>query len=140
MRWLLALAILMVTAGATQAANSKPFQERYCRGMVQEKYVPFGGRADCISDEYAIEVEWVKDWYQAVGQSLYYAAATGRKPGIILLCPYAASNAYGEGKCRSFVYRLAEALTLVKAKVMVWECFPEDKTLADCVRPDMSAP
>jgi len=42
-------------------------------------------RVDLLNDEYAIEVDWAKKWAEAVGQSLYYAAVTGKKPGIILL-------------------------------------------------------
>ena len=98
MRWLICLSLFALMAGSAFAANSRPLQQRYCAGMLQEKYVPFGGRADCLNDKYAIEVEWVKDWYQAVGQSLYYAAATKKKPAIILLCPYRASNVPRRGK------------------------------------------
>jgi len=38
-----------------------------------------------LNDEYAIEVEWPRKWAEAIGQSLYYAAVTNRKPAIILL-------------------------------------------------------
>ena len=60
------------------------WQHLYCEGMELEKHLPSGGRIDCLSSEYAIEVEWAKHWAEAVGQSLYDAAAAGRKPGIIL--------------------------------------------------------
>lgn len=94
--WILALILL---AGPVFAADSKPYQVKYCAGMELEKHVSFGGRVDCINDEYAIEVEWNKDWYEAVGQVLYYAAVENRKPGIILLCP--SSEVHAEGLCRS---------------------------------------
>ena len=42
-------------------------------------------RVDLLNDEYAIEVEWPRKWAEAVGQSLYYAEVTKRKPAIILL-------------------------------------------------------
>lgn len=44
-----------------------------------------GSRCDVLTDEFAIEVEWVKKWKESVGQALFYAAAFGRKPKIILL-------------------------------------------------------
>jgi hypothetical protein len=54
--------------------------------MELEKHLPSGGRVDCLAAEYAIEVDWANHWAEALGQSLYYAGATNRKPGIILLC------------------------------------------------------
>ena len=44
-----------------------------------------GSRVDVLLPAYAAEVEWCAKWEQAVGQSLFYAAATNRKPRIILL-------------------------------------------------------
>jgi len=46
-----------------------------------------GTRVDLLNDEYAIEVDYAKSGkhFEAVGQSLYYAIVTGKKPGIILL-------------------------------------------------------
>lgn len=43
-------------------------------------------RVDILTKTHAIEVEWAPKWKEAVGQSLYYAALTEQKPGIILLC------------------------------------------------------
>ena len=44
-----------------------------------------GGRADLVTDEYAIEIEWAPKWKEAIGQCLWYAMNTGKKPGIILI-------------------------------------------------------
>ena len=44
-----------------------------------------GSRVDILTQKYAYEVDWSSKWAEAVGQSLYYAAATGKKPAIILL-------------------------------------------------------
>lgn len=120
------------------AIDSAIYRDRFCAGMLTEKPVPFGGRVDCLSEEYAIEVEWADDWYQAVGQALYYAYATKRKPGIIILCPDASTH--GEGLCRSYLYRLAAAISFVKVPIAVWYCFLEDQSLDVCVQPDMSPP
>lgn len=54
-------------------------------------------RVDLLSDEYAIEVDYAPKWAEAIGQSLYYAAVTGRKPGIVLLVSDRSEN--------RFVYR-----------------------------------
>jgi len=44
-------------------------------------------RVDLLTPTHAIEVDWAKGskWAEAIGQALYYAELTGKKPGIILL-------------------------------------------------------
>ena len=59
--------------------------------------------------------------------------ATGRKPGIILLCEQ--SEGPVEGLCRSYVYRLEDALKFVNTHVYVWMCaIDKDVKLDDCDR------
>jgi hypothetical protein len=43
-------------------------------------------RVDCITNKYAIEVDWAKKWAEAIGQSLYYAKMTNKQPAIGLIC------------------------------------------------------
>jgi hypothetical protein len=121
---------------SSQAQNEAFWQSHYCVGMQLEKHLPSGGYVDCLDDEYAIEVEWAEHWAEAVGQSLYYAAATNRKPGIILLCRE--SEGPVEGLCRSYVYRLEYALKLVSTHIDVWTCaIGKDLKLDDCFRPEI---
>jgi hypothetical protein len=56
-------------------------------------------RVDLLSDEYAIEVDFSHKWSEAVGQSLYYALVTGKKPAIVLLV----TNPQKESR---FIFRL----------------------------------
>lgn len=42
-------------------------------------------RVDLLSDTYAIEVDWSYKWAECIGQALYYAEVTGRKPACLLL-------------------------------------------------------
>ncbi len=44
-----------------------------------------GSRADIVTDELAIEVDWAPKWQQAIGQALYYGIMTGKRPAIYLL-------------------------------------------------------
>jgi hypothetical protein len=44
-----------------------------------------GTYADLVNDTYAIEIDYPRKWYEAIGQSLHYAEVTGKKPAIILL-------------------------------------------------------
>jgi hypothetical protein len=126
----------MLTAFAQPATakDEKDWQRLYCSGMELEHVLSSGGRIDCLGAHYAIEVDYVDKWAESIGQSLYYAQQTQRKPGIILLCP--SSETHQEGLCRSYVYRLFDALALVRTPVMVWECFLDtDRQLSDCLRP-----
>ncbi|MEA2100042.1 MAG: hypothetical protein U9P72_07925 [Campylobacterota bacterium] len=39
-------------------------------------------RVDCLTDEYAIEIDFAKKWAESIGQSLYYAKITNKKPAV----------------------------------------------------------
>lgn len=42
-------------------------------------------RVDCLTDNYAVEADFAYKWAEAIGQSLFYSAKTGKKPGILLI-------------------------------------------------------
>ena len=44
-----------------------------------------GTYVDCLTDEYAIEVEYDYKWKEAIGQSLHYAESTNKKAGILFI-------------------------------------------------------
>jgi hypothetical protein len=71
---------------AALAETERAYQELLCAGMQIETGLPSGGRVDCINHAYAIEVDFSGKWHQAIGQALYYAAETGKRAGIILIC------------------------------------------------------
>lgn len=61
--------------------------ERRCgeRGGETEAVLEDRTRVDCLTDEYAVEVDFGDGWAEAIGQALYYAERTGRRPGIVLV-------------------------------------------------------
>ena len=62
-------------------------QEQLCAGMEIGWYLPQTRTfVDCVTDDYAIEVDLSNKWAEAIGQSLMYAAELERLPGIILIC------------------------------------------------------
>jgi len=67
--------------------NEKYYQTILCKelGGRMEYVLSDRTRVDCLTDSYAIEVDFAKKWAEAVGQSLYYALMTHRKPGIGLI-------------------------------------------------------
>ena len=50
-----------------------------------EYRLPDSTRVDMLNSTEAIEVDWAEKWAEGVGQALYYAELTGKKPAIILL-------------------------------------------------------
>ena len=72
-------------------------------GGVMEYRLPDGARVDCLTAEYAVEVDFGRKWAEAIGQSIYYAAMTGRKPGILLIVDEKGKK-YAERIGKSFIY------------------------------------
>lgn len=62
----------------------KDYVNQYCDGIT-EYILPDKTRVDCLTDEYAIEFDYAKKWAESVGQSLYYAKKTGKKPAVALI-------------------------------------------------------
>jgi hypothetical protein len=42
-------------------------------------------RVDCLTDHYAIEVDFARKWAESIGQSLFYAEMTDKAPAIGLI-------------------------------------------------------
>jgi len=65
----------------------KYYQNKFCSkiGGVAEYVLEDRTRVDCLTDEYAIEVDFAKKWAESIGQALYYAKMTGKKPAIYLI-------------------------------------------------------
>ena len=87
MRLVLLLVIPLLFANCSQDQkkyHEKHYQTLLCNelGGEMEYVLKDKTRVDCLTDEYAIEVDFAKKWAEGVGQSLYYAHITGRKPAI----------------------------------------------------------
>jgi len=88
-----AIGLYVITLGL-HGCNSHPVKknERYyqtilCKELGGEmEHVLFDKtRVDCLTDDYAIEVDWANKWAEGIGQSLYYASITGKKPSVALI-------------------------------------------------------
>lgn len=60
------------------------YVKAYCKGQIEYR-LPDKTRIDCLTDEYAIEFDWAKKWAESIGQSLYYAEMTGKKPAVAII-------------------------------------------------------
>ena len=54
------------------------------QGKVEQK-LSDGTRVDILTDDLAIEVDFARKWYEAIGQAAHYARLTGKKPAILLI-------------------------------------------------------
>ncbi|WP_100913519.1 hypothetical protein [Pseudoalteromonas spongiae] len=64
--------------------NEAYYVKRNCSGAIEHR-LPDKTRIDCLTDTHAIEYDWGKKWHEALGQSLYYSAMSGKKAGIVLI-------------------------------------------------------
>lgn len=71
----------------SQKHDEKYYQTKMCNELDGTmEYVLFDKtRVDCITAEYAIEVDFAKKWAESIGQALYYAEVTGKKPIVALI-------------------------------------------------------
>lgn len=64
--------------------SEKSYIENTCPGKPNHR-LPDGTYVDCLTDTHAIEYERSKNWYESIGQSLYYATETNKKAGIVFI-------------------------------------------------------
>ena len=78
--------------------SEKIINEQWCeeRNGIAEYKTKDGTYVDCITDIYAIEVEFDKNWKEAIGQSLHYAESTNKKAAILLIKKTKNQNKYIE--------------------------------------------
>jgi len=91
MKYLLSLAFFaLVFCGCSSAPmkyHEKHYQTLLCEelsGKV-EYILKDRTRVDCLTNEYAIEVDFAKKWAEGIGQSLYYGYMTDKKPAVALI-------------------------------------------------------
>jgi hypothetical protein len=84
---LIIIILLTGNAHAKRLHKEKEYQECWCSeaGGITEFVLSDRTRVDCLTNEYAIEFDFADKWAEAIGQSLYYAEMTGKKPGIVLI-------------------------------------------------------
>ncbi len=77
---LLGLTLTSLCFAAWEETWRDAFNDSVTHGET-ELDIPFG-RVDIVTDSFAIEVDKVSKFHEAIGQALHYAYATKKKPGI----------------------------------------------------------
>jgi len=89
-RFVLILFFSLSLIGCSQTIkkyNEKHYQTLLCDELSGEMEFVLQDktRVDCLTDEYAIEVDFARKWAEGIGQSLYYAHMTDKKPAVGLI-------------------------------------------------------
>jgi hypothetical protein len=94
--------------------NERYYQTQLCYQLMGEiEHVLFDKtRVDCLTQEYAIEVDWAKKWAEGIGQSLYYAKVTGKRAAVALIVS-------PDGKDERYLQRLKKVADTFKIKIFV---------------------
>lgn len=95
--------------------KEKEYQAAFCEPLKgeTEHILSDKTRVDCLTDEYAIEVEFSRKWAEAIGQSLFYSLHTGKKAGIALIVK-------GNKEHKYFI-RLNSTIDHFKLPITVWK-------------------
>jgi len=82
-----ALFALPVSHAAKRLNHEKYYQQRWCDAQSgrAEVVLPDRTRVDCITDQYAVEVDFANKWAESIGQSLHYGRMTGKPPAVLLI-------------------------------------------------------
>ena len=83
------------------------YVNNYCLGEIEHTLTD-KARVDCLTRTHAIEYDYSHKWAEAIGQSLYYASATSKKAGIVLIV-----NSKHNGR---YLKRLNDAINMIPCK------------------------
>jgi len=103
--------LFVACSHTTKKYHEKHYQTLLCSelGGEMEYVLKDRTRVDCLTDEYAIEVDFARKWAEGVGQSLYYAHMTGRKPAVGFIID--------SEKDKRYLKRLNEMATIYNIKI-----------------------
>lgn len=114
----LALTLLPNCTWAKHKHQERWYQEQWCStgGGQLEFLLPDQTRVDCLTDIHAVEHDFAPKWAEAIGQSLYYSAVTGKRAGVVLIMEQSSDQRYLE--------RLRLAIEQNQLPVDVWTMQP----------------
>lgn len=87
MRYLIPILFLLASLPVPAGAGEADYADPWClaRGGRVEVVLSDRTRADCLTEEFAIEADFARKWYQSIGQAMHYARLTGKRPGVLLI-------------------------------------------------------
>ena len=87
MKKIIIFLLLIMPVSAKHIHNERYYQNVWCKenNGITEYILPDKTRVDCLTKNYAVEFDFAHKWAESVGQSLYYAKMTDKKPAIVLI-------------------------------------------------------
>lgn len=81
------LSFFILPGHAARMHKEAEYQSKWCTEVCGQKEFILSDktRIDCLTEKHAIEFDFANKVYEAIGQSLYYAISTNKKPGIVLI-------------------------------------------------------
>ena len=72
---------------AKRMYKEEVYQEYWCNMYkgIKEFQLNDNTRVDCLTKEYAVEVDFANKWAECIGQSLYYGIKTNKCPACLLI-------------------------------------------------------
>ncbi|MCP3673966.1 MAG: hypothetical protein GY829_05795 [Gammaproteobacteria bacterium] len=96
-------ALAALSFDASSMTTEADYVKNHCKGVI-EKVLPDKTRVDCLTNTHAIEYDYGHKWAEAIGQSLFYAAMTNRKAGIVLIVKPETKLKYSNRLRRAIIY------------------------------------
>jgi hypothetical protein len=109
------------------------YQARFCAGLTQEMRQENASRVDCTSSTHAMIIEFQDYWREAIGQAIAFAAETGLRPGIVLVCRN------DEQHCMNAAARIEIAFGHFAVPLTLWSCSIMSSSLAACPKVECGA-
>ena len=93
---ILLLLVCITELSAKHLHSERYYQEIFCNniGGTMEVVLSDNTRVDCLTDKYAIEVDFANKWAEGIGQSLHYGLMTSKKAGVYLIIESAKDYKY----------------------------------------------
>jgi len=82
----LAFTIVLFLSNVVISAE-RDVRDVWCNSMkgIAEFRTKDGTYVDCLTEQYAVEVEYDNNWKEGVGQALHYAESTGKEAAIVFV-------------------------------------------------------
>lgn len=85
--------ILLLITTLNAKKLEKDYQEEHCKHKIEYR-LPDKTRIDCLEPLYATEYDFANKWAESIGQSLFYALMTNKKPKVVIIKRYKKDDKY----------------------------------------------
>ena len=110
MKRLIVILTILIIASPARAKHLYPestYQKVWCdkRSGIMEYKLNDKTRVDCLTEKYAVEVDFAPKWAECIGQALYYGKMTGKQPACVLIMERGEKDLKYLRRLRHAVYR-----------------------------------